>query len=143
MAQPSPLVKKLSNTYPGFFKKESTQPEKDSNELLNEYLIFNTKKFLESLKEPKKEQELQVSSSEPEWNSDEEIDCDMQSKVIDEKIVEKIVERMKDRPTKKGDTLKPHERRFLEDQLRIKRLQEQQEENNVSLAPPEPKKLEV
>lgn len=45
----------------------------------------------------------------------------MESKKIDNKIVEKIVEKLSDRHVKKTENLKPHERRFLEDHYRQKR----------------------
>lgn len=42
---------------------------KDNNELLNDVVIFNAKKYIESLNF-KKEPEQQHSSSDPDWNSD-------------------------------------------------------------------------
>lgn len=99
-------------------------PEKESNDSLNEFLILNRNKFMDVLKEPKKQPEPQ-SSSDPDWNSDDEIDSDMESKKIDEAVVEKIVEKLGDRHIKKAQNLKPHERRFLEDYYREKRLHEQ------------------
>lgn len=137
-------MQKLSASYSGFFSKEGRAPEKDSNELLNEYLIFNTKKFLESLKDPKKDAEPIMSSSEPDWNSNEEIDSDMESKVIEENVIEKFVEKTKDRPIRKAGTLKPHEKRFLEDYFKEKRLKEQEElENNPQSTPPETKIVDI
>jgi hypothetical protein len=41
--------------FPKFFNTVCTPPEKDHNELLNEYVIFNVKKYLESISNPRKE----------------------------------------------------------------------------------------
>lgn len=75
-----------------------------------------------------------MSESDPDWNSDEDIDCNMESKVIEEVVVEKIVEKMKDKPIKKPDNLKPHEKRFLEDYFRSKRHQEENENQEPPVA---------
>ena len=53
------------------------------------------------------------------------------SKKIDPKLVEQVVDKMKDKPIKKVDTLKPHEKRFLEDCIREKK----QQENNQIIVP--------
>ena len=93
-------VQKLLNTYPKFFNKQGRMPEKDSNDSLNDFLILNRNKFMDVLKEPKKQLQPQ-SSSDPDWNSDDEIGSDMESKKIDEAVVEKIVEKLGDRHVKK------------------------------------------
>ena len=53
-------------------------------------MIFNAKKFIESLNFPKKEPEAHQSSSDPDWNSDEDIDGNMKSKEIDSTVIEKV-----------------------------------------------------
>ena len=67
-----------------------------------------------------------ISSSDPDWNSDEDVDDDMESKAIEESVVQKTVEKMKDRPINRPDRLKPHEKKFLEDYFKEKRHKEQE-----------------
>jgi hypothetical protein len=88
-------------------------------------VIFNAKKFIESLNFPRKDQEPHHSSSDPDWNSDDDIDGNMKSKEIDLAIIEKIEEKLSDHPIKKQPLLKRHEKEFLEDYFRAKRLREQ------------------
>lgn len=73
-------VSALASKFAKFFNQKSTPPEKDHNEPLNDYVIFNAKKFIESLNFPKKEPEQQQSSSDPDWNSDDDIDGNIKSK---------------------------------------------------------------
>lgn len=103
-----PLIEKLLKTYPKFFNRESKVLEKENPELLNDYLILFPRKFFEGLKEPKKDTQQMMSSSDPDWNSDDDVDGDMESKAIDEAIIEKTVEKMKDKPYSRPDRLKPH-----------------------------------
>jgi hypothetical protein len=49
----------------------------------------------------------------------------MESKQIDNAVVEKVVEKMGDHFAKKQSILKRHEKEFLEDHFRSKRLKEQ------------------
>jgi hypothetical protein len=49
----------------------------------------------------------------------------MESRKIDQTVVEKVVEKLGERHIKKTENLKPHEKRFLEDYYREKRNQEQ------------------
>lgn len=114
-----PSMTQMLKKYPAFFNRESKPCEKENNEILNDSLILYPRKFFEGLKEPKREP--MISSSDPDWNSDDDVDGNMESKAIDEAVVEKIVEKMKDRPGKRPDKLKPHEKRFLEDHYRGKR----------------------
>ena len=92
---------------------------------MNDYVIFNAKKFIESLNFPRKEPEPHQSSSDPDWNSDEDIDGNMKSKEIDSAVIEKVEEKFADHPIKKQPLLKRHEKEFLEDYFRAKRIQEQ------------------
>jgi hypothetical protein len=48
-------------------------------------VILNTKRFLDSLKDNKKEEH--PSSSDPDWNSDDDIDCNLESKVIEDAVI--------------------------------------------------------
>lgn len=72
---------------------------------------------MDILKEPKKQIE-HLSSSDPDWNSDQDFDGEMESRKIDQAIVDKVVEKLGDRHVKKTENLKPHEKRFLEDYYR-------------------------
>jgi hypothetical protein len=40
---------RLIEAFPKFFSKESHHPEKDTNDHINDYVIYNAKKFIESL----------------------------------------------------------------------------------------------
>ncbi len=51
----------------------------------------------------------------------------MKSKEIDSAIIEKVEERLAEHPIKKQALLKRHEKEFLEDYFKAKRLQEQEE----------------
>lgn len=89
-------------------------------------MIINARKYLENLQQ-KKEQEQPESEEEPDWNSDEDIDPNMESKHIEAAIVEKVVERMGDNYVRKQNELKRHEKEFLEDYFRKKHQQEEEE----------------
>ena len=82
-----PIIEKLLITYPKFFNKESKPLEKENPELLNDYLILYPRKFFEGLKDPRKDAQPMVSSSDPDWNSDDDVDGNMESKVIEEAII--------------------------------------------------------
>ena len=82
-----PIIEKLLKTYPKFFNKESKPLEKENPELLNDYLILYPRKFFEGLKDPRKDAQHMVSSSDPDWNSDDDVDGNMESKVIEEAII--------------------------------------------------------
>lgn len=114
----------LIDKFPRFFSDKINTPERDTNELLNDVVIFNAKKYIESLSF-KKDPEPQQSSSDPDWNSDEDFDGNIKSKEIEETVIEKIVEKLSEQPIKKQQILKRHEKEFLEDYFRSKRLQEQ------------------
>lgn len=46
-------ISQLIEKFPKFFNKKASAPEKDYNEPLNEFIIFNAKKFLEGLNNKK------------------------------------------------------------------------------------------
>lgn len=106
-------VESLFAKFPKFFNEKSAVPEKDSNELLNEFVIFNAKKYLESLNNPRKDHEPTHSSSDPDWNSDDDIDGNMESRRIDVAVIEKVVEKIPEHQIKKHQILKRHEKEFL------------------------------
>lgn len=56
-----------------------------------------------------------LSSSDPDWNSDDDVDCDMESKCIEASVVDKVIGEIKGKPINRPDKLKPHEIKFLED----------------------------
>ena len=56
-----------------------------------------------------------ISSSDPDWNSNDDVNSDMESKCIDETVVNKVTENIKGKPINRPDKLKPHEKKFLED----------------------------
>ena len=70
-----------------------------------------------------------LSSSDPDWNSDDDVDSDLKSDVIEQSIVDKVSEVISGKPINRPTKLKPHEKKFLEDYYREKR-QQNQEDNN-------------
>ena len=70
-------------------------------------LIF--RQFFECLKEPKKDTQQMMRSSDPDWSSDDDdADGDMDFKTIGAVIIEKTAEKMKDKPYSRPNKLKPH-----------------------------------
>jgi len=61
----------LIQKFPQLFSAQSKAPEKDTQDTLNEFIITNAKKYIESLHQQARKEPEPMSESDPAWNSDE------------------------------------------------------------------------